>query len=219
MTEFCLDVRGDFACFSRPELKVERMSYDVITPSAARAIFDSIFWKPAIRWHVTEIEVMKPIRWTSVMRNELKGRATGKSVFIEDRRTQRTARILRDVRYRIHARLEMKPDSLRTDTPRDGESYGKYAAMFERRAVNGQYFHHPYLGCREFSCSDVRLVGKGDGTSMDKPIQESRDLGIMLYDLDYSSPRKVGKCLPMFFNAVMEDGRICTDERKVRILK
>ena len=103
--EFCLEVWGDIACFTRPELKVERVSYDVITPSAARAIFEAIFWKPAIRWQVTKIEVLNPIRWVSVRRNEVGAVAskTMESIYIEDKRQQKNSLMLRDVRYRIHS--------------------------------------------------------------------------------------------------------------------
>lgn len=120
MNSFCLEVQGDFACFTRPEMKVERVSYDVITPSAARAIFEAIFWKPAIRWQVTQIEVLNPIRWASVRRNEVGqvistdnvktaiSRGEGDlGLYVEDNRQQRAALLLRDVRYRLHAAFEL----------------------------------------------------------------------------------------------------------------
>src|SRR5574344_2417767 len=109
--EFCLEVWGDMACFTRPELKVERVSYDVITPSAARAIFDAIFWKPAIRWEVTKIEVLNPIKWTSVRRNEVGavGRLSTSAIYIEEKRQQRNSLLLADVHYRIYAKLEYTP--------------------------------------------------------------------------------------------------------------
>ena len=108
MKGFCLDVSGDFACFTRPEMKVERVSYDVITPSAARGIFTAIFWKPAIRWRITRIEVLNPIRWTSVRRNEVSAVASPRTdgIFVEDVRQQRAGLILRDVRYRLHAEFD-----------------------------------------------------------------------------------------------------------------
>lgn len=106
--EYCLEVWGDMACFTRPELKVERVSYDVITPSAARAIFEAIFWKPAIHWQITKIEVLNPVKWTSVRRNEV-GAVAGKSViFIEDKRQQKNSLLLKDVRYRIWAKMEYR---------------------------------------------------------------------------------------------------------------
>ena len=111
--EYCLEVWGDMACFTRPELKVERVSYDVITPSAARAIFEAIFWKPAIHWQITKIEVLKPIKWTSVRRNEV-GAVAGKSViFIEEKRQQKNTLLLKDVGYRIWAKMEFRSVSKR----------------------------------------------------------------------------------------------------------
>ena len=109
--EFCLEVWGPYACFTRPEFKVERVSYDVITPSAARAIFEAIFWKPAIRWQVTRIEVLNPIKWDSVRRNEVGTVASSKlsPIFIEDKRQQKNSLLLKDVRYRIHAKLVFIP--------------------------------------------------------------------------------------------------------------
>lgn len=200
---FCLAVQGDFACFTRPEMKVERVSYDVITPSAARAIFSAIFWKPAIRWRVRRIEVLSPIRWTSVRRNEV-GRvaSTGsEGFFIEDDRQQRAGLILRDVSYRLHATLEFVPPPLRPRTLRTvpdalvdseeravwgkDENPGKYNAIFERRARKGQCFNQPYLGCREFSCA-FQFVESVHGQP--EPIAETKDLGFMLYDLDFENP-------------------------------
>ncbi len=214
---FCLEVWGDYACFTRPELKVERYSYDVPTPSAVRAIFEAILWKPAIRWRVARIEVLSPIAWASIRRNEISNRASPRSsgIFIEDDRSQRAAIVLRDVRYRFYAVLEYIPPDQRPaqrhrwDTPvapdenvPDDESPGKYNAMFERRARKGQCFTQPYLGCREFTCF-FRLV---DNVAAEPaPIPETRDLGIMLYDLDFSNPDNPQ---PMFFRARMENGVI-----------
>lgn len=219
---FCLEVRGDYACFTRPEMKVERVSYDVPTPSAARAIFEAVFWKPAIRWRVKKIEVLKPIRWTSVRRNEVGAVMSERSsgLFIEDERQQRAGLFLRDVAYRLHAELEFIPPAKRgktlnpvpdwlVDTEERGdlkksgnENPGKYNAMFERRARKGQCFNQPYLGCREFSCSftlvDPEMAGEA-------PIDETRDLGFMLYDLDFSDPDNIK---PAFFRAKLEKGAI-----------
>lgn len=206
--EFCLEVWGDMACFTRPELKVERVSYDVITPSAARAIFDAILWKPAIRWEVTRIEVLAPIQWTSIRRNEVGAVATPrtKSIYIEDKRQQRSSLLLRDVRYRIHAKLIFIPPRNRKDEKqlvRDDENPEKYNAMFERRARKGQCFNQPYLGTREFAAS-FRLVEEGE-TELVAPIPETRDLGLMHYDMDFSDPKNV---LPMYFRANMQQGVI-----------
>ena len=137
--EYCLEVWGDMACFTRPELKVERVSYDVITPSAARAVFESIFWKDAIRWEVTKIEVLNPIKWTAIRRNEV-GAVAGKnikSIYIEEKRQQKNALLLKDVRYRIYAKLIFIPVRDRKNMKHDpgsDENPGKYNAMFERRA-------------------------------------------------------------------------------------
>ena len=197
MKGFCLEVSGDYACFTRPEMKVERVSYDVITPSAARGVFTAIFWKPAIRWRITKIEVLNPIRWTTVRRNEVSVVASPRSdgIYVEDARQQRAGLILRDVRYRIWAEFDMVDAS---------EDPAKYAAMFDRRATNGQYFMHPYLGCREFSCKEIRLVKYPEQESA-KPIGETRDLGFMLYDMDYSDLKDIK---PMFYRPKMVDGVI-----------
>jgi CRISPR-associated protein Cas5d len=219
---FCLEVCGDYACYTRPEMKVERVSYDVPTPSSVRAIFEAIFWKPAIRWHVQKIEVLKPIRWTSVRRNEVGSVMSDRSdgLFIEEVRQQRAGLFLRDVAYRLHAELEFIPPAKRSkvvnpvpewlesaeerEELRSGpdENPGKYNAMFERRARKGQCFNQPYLGCREFSCS-FRLVDPASSST--SPIDETRDLGFMLYDLDFSNPEDIR---PAFFRAKLQKGVI-----------
>ena len=218
--EFCLEVWGDMACFTRPELKVERVSYDVITPSAARAIFEAIFWKPAIRWQVSKIEVLNPIKWTAVRRNEVGAVASVRSseIFIEEKRQQKNTLCLKDVHYRIWAKLVFIPqrdrnydetknsriDAEETEFLRKDENPGKYNAMFERRARKGQCFNQPYLGTREFSCS-FRLVNP-ESEDLVEPICDSRDLGIMLYDMDFKHNRE--KPDAMFFRAVMQKGVI-----------
>ena len=225
MKGFCLEVSGPYACFTRPEMKVERVSYDVITPSAARAVFDAILWKPAIFWRVIRIEVLAPIRWVSVRRNEVGAVAsTRKShIFIEDDRQQRAGLFLRDVKYRLFAEFEFIPPEKRgkvyspaPDYLHDTEELGivrqdekpaKYAAMFERRARKGQCFNQPYLGCREFS-ANFRLVDPAVEPAM--PIPETRDLGWMLYDLDYSNPLDPK---PLFFRPKIENGVITVPDR------
>lgn len=216
--EFCLEVWGPMACFTRPELKVERVSYDVITPSAARAIFEAIFWKPAIHWQVTRIEVLNPIRWASVRRNEVGAVASTRAsgIYIEDKRQQRNSLLLKDVRYRIWAKLEFIPkwkravsknpniDKEEDDLLHKDENPGKYNAMFERRARKGQCFNQPYLGTRECSCS-FRLVDT-DREKLPAPIHESRDLGIMLYDMDFSHNQQSPNA--MFYHANMVNGAI-----------
>jgi CRISPR-associated protein Cas5d len=207
-------------------MKVERVSYDVITPSAARAIFDAILWKPAIRWRITKIEVLNPVRWASIRRNEVASVASPRSdsTFIEEARQQRAGLLLRDVKYRLHAEFVFIPPEKRSKvinpTPEwltdkeekdlyqqaeacPDEKEAKYAAMFERRASKGQCFSQPYLGCREFACS-FWLVKNPEAES-DKPILDSRDLGFMLYDMDYSDPANIK---PMFFRADMVHGVI-----------
>ena len=212
---FCLEVSGDFACFTRPEMKVERVSYDVITPSSSRAIFEAVFWKPAVRWQVTQIDVINPIKWITVRRNEVGKVFTGPTVKqmkgeshepmglnIEDERQQRAGLFLRDVKYRIHADLHF-------DQSKDTQSdYGKYAAMFERRAGKGQCFNQPYLGCREFSCA-FRFIDKSKLDSEAPAIAEDKSLGWMLYDLDYSDKTNPQ---PRFFNATMQQGVVRVPE-------
>lgn len=231
MKGFCLEVSGEFACFTRPEMKVERVSYDVITPSAARAIFDAILWKPAIRWQIKKIEVLAPVRWASVRRNEVGKVASprGGGIFIEDDRQQRAGLILRDVKYRLYAEFEFIPPAKRgkvmnpvpewlVDAEENGEirndeAPAKYAAMFERRARKGQCFNQPYLGCREFSCA-FRLVDPGQDVAA--PIPETRDLGWMLYDLDFTDTKDIK---PMFFRVEMKEGVIMVpafDSEEVR---
>lgn len=207
MKTYCLEVSGDFACFTRPEMKVERVSYDVITPSAARAVFEAILWKPAIRWHVRRVEVLKPIRWISLRRNEVAGVVSTRNVetamkngtgalalYIEDERQQRAGLFLRDVAYRLHADLEFI-------SGRDPQgNANKYKEMFERRAGKGQCVNQPYLGCREFSAA-FRLVT--DSGAEPPPIDESRDLGFMLYDMDFAN---VADPQPRFFRGSLENG-------------
>ena len=210
--EFCLEVWGPIACFTRPELKVERVSYDVITPSAARAIFESIFWKPAIHWQVTKIEVLKPVKWTTIRRNEVGAVASKTSIYIEEKRQQKNTLMLQDVCYRIWARLEFIPkrrrkgeeSSLFDEFLHPDENPAKYNAMFERRASKGQCFNQPYLGTRECSCS-FKLVNP-ETEELDAPISESRDLGIMLYDMDFEANSKNPPV--MFYHARMECGVI-----------
>lgn len=220
--EFCLEVWGSMACFTRPELKVERVSYDVITPSAARAIFEAIFWKPAIRWQVTRIEVLNEIKWTSVRRNEVGALASRNPIFIEEKRQQKNTLMLQDVRYRIWAKLEFIPKWKRNETKnshidaeeedilRKDENPGKYNAMFERRASKGQCFNQPYLGTRECVAS-FRLVDV-ENEILSTPIAENRDLGLMLYDMDFDSCAE--KPQAMFYRAKMENGVIIVPPRE-----
>lgn len=207
--EYCLEVWGDWACFTRPELKVERVSYDVITPSAARAIFEAIFWKPAIRWQVTKIEVLQPIKWTNIRRNEVGAVASKSPIFIEDKRQQKNSLLLQDVRYRIYAKLIYRPARERKgEVIKDGENPMKYYEMFERRARQGQCFTQPYLGCREFA-ANWEYVENIEGRHM--PIAEDRDLGIMLYDMDFE--HNIQKPNAMFYRANMKQGVIVVPDK------
>ena len=207
---YTLEVTGDYACFTRPEMKVERVSYDIITPSAARSIFEAILWKPAIRWRINKIEVLKPIKWVSVRRNEVGAVASTRNaesamragkghlaLYIEDERQQRAGLFLRDVAYRLHAALEIQPNAGENNT------LPKFMDMFERRASAGQCINQPYLGTREFACAFYLVDEIAKAVESKPPIEESRDLGWMLYDMDFS---QVDDPLPRFFNAKMQAG-------------
>ena len=212
--EFCLEVWGDMACFTRPELKVERVSYDVITPSAARAIFEAIFWKPAIHWQITKIEVLNPIKWTSIRRNEVGAVASKSSIYIEEKRQQKNSLLLKDVRYRIWAKMEYRSVKKRivqgdlfSHESGNDENPMKYYQMFERRASKGQCFNQPYLGCREFAAS-FRLVDTMSEILQPALTSEqggNRDLGIMLYDMDFTNAKDIQA---MFYRAEMKNGVI-----------
>lgn len=218
MTEFCLEVSGDYACFTRPELKVERMSYEVMTPSAARAILEAILWKPAITWRVTRIDVLEPIRWMSLRRNEvgskvstrvvqaaMRGAAGALALYVDEDRQQRASLLLRKVRYRIHATLALSPNAF------PDASIAKYAEMFRRRATRGQCVNQPYLGTREFDCR-FRLID--DASQEAAPINETRELGLMLYDLDFAGPAAT----PMFFRAALANGTVHVPARESELV-
>ena len=202
---FRLKVWGRNACFTRPEMKVERVSYDVMTPSAARGVLEAILWKPAIRWKVTQIDVLNPIKWESVRRNEvgavMSPRTSG--LFIEEQRQERAGLFLRDVAYTIHAYFEM------TDKAGAEDSVVKFQEMFLRRSERGQCFHRPYLGCREFAGEFEVFT---NGKPIPEPISETRDLGWMLYDMDFNGKEP----MPRFFRANLDNGRMMIDEKEVR---
>lgn len=233
MNSYTLKVWGDFACFTRPEMKVERVSYDVITPAAARAIFEAVLWKPALRWQIVRIEVLKPIHWINLRRNEvgsvistkniskvMKGYDANIRILIEDDRQQRAGLFLRDVAYRLHANLCLRDNSRRArgvtrthsaDANLSGNSYTTFSEMFKRRARKGQCFNQPYLGTREFSCSFTLI----EQAELEKErrrhpaIADDRELGWMLYDMDFTDP---GKPAPRFFNASMVSGVIAVPD-------
>lgn len=201
--DFILEVSGDFACFTRPELRTERVSYPVITPSAARNIFMAILWKPAIRWEIRKIEILKPIQWINIRRNEVGSKMSERSqaIYIEEARQQRASLLLKDVAYRIHANFKM------TEEAGESDNYNKFVDMFKRRASKGQYFHQPYLGCREFAC-DFRLLERAEEGLPAYDI--TQDFGFMLYDMDYSKSdkRDNNNATPMFYWCKAENGVI-----------
>lgn len=213
---FRLKVSGENACFTRPEMKVERVSYDVMTPSAARGILEAILWKPSIRWKILQIDVLNPIKWESVRRNEVGAVIPGGSVkstmkkgegllglYVEKERQQRAGLFLRNVAYVIHAEFEMTAQAGKDDT------VTKFEQMFIRRASNGQCFHRPYFGCREFPV-EFEFIPKN--TEELPTIGKNRDLGWMLYDMNYSGREP----MPQFFHAQMEDGKIGLRNVEVR---
>ncbi len=214
--EYCLEVWGDLACFTRPEMKVERVSYDVITPSAARAIFEAILFKRyAMRWQVTKIEVLNPVRWTTIRRNEV-GAVAGKSViYIEDKRQQKNTLLLQNVRYRIYAKLIYIPvkdrpkEAFVKHKPGEDENPVKYYSMFERRASEGQCFTQPYLGCREFAANWKYVE---DTAQLEPPLPEDNDFGVMLYDMDFEGNPQNPEA--MFYRAKMEQGVIIVPDKE-----
>lgn len=206
-----LHVWGENACFTRPEMKVERVSYDAMTPSAARGLLEAIHWKPAIRWVINRIHILKPIRFESIRRNEVGhkvstalaeramrvGRIDGLQLLVDEDRQQRAATVLRDVAYVIEAHFEMTPRAGPEDNP------GKHFDTFNRRARKGQCFHQPCLGCREFPAS-FALIEPGEPLpAVDSALLGEKDLGWMLLDIDFAAGNA-----SRFFRAVMRDGVI-----------
>jgi CRISPR-associated protein Cas5d len=208
-----LRVWGDYACFTRPEMKVERVSYDVITPSAARGILEAIHWKPAIRWMVDKIHVLKPIKFDNVRRNEVSSKIPkpnpntvmreGKRLFFladdGNNRQQRATTLLRDVEYVIEAHFELTERA----GPEDNE--GKHLDIFNRRAAKGQFFHQPCLGCREFPAAFDRVQGEVPTSCY---AGQTRELGYMLLDMDFADNIR-----PLFFRATMVNGIISPPSR------
>ena len=201
-----VEVWGDYACFTRPELKTERVSYDVMTPSAARGLLESIFWHPGLKWVVGRIYVRAPIRFTNIRRNEVKdtisarkahtAMETGEEIYLAtpDSIQQRAAMVLRDVHYVIEAHFEMTDRAAPSDNP------GKFQEMMRRRVEKGQCYRPPCFGVREFPaqfkpCTELPPCPEG--------LRGEKDLGWMLLDLDYSDPKNI---TPHFFRAVLRDG-------------
>jgi len=213
-------VWGEYACFTRPEMKVERVSYDVMTPSAARGILEAIYWKPEILWIIDKIHVLKPIRFTSVRRNEVADKisiSTAKTAMrkgtgnlhlnIEDRRQQRASLVLRDVAYGIEAHFDvLAADTGEHESP--NKLAGKHLDIFNRRARKGQYFHHPYLGCREFPAKFESVAGAFPASELSER-GLNRDLGFMLYDIDFDQDpetKAIKNTTPRFFRAKLDQG-------------
>ena len=201
-------VWGDYALFSRPELKVERYSYDVMTPSAARGILEAIYWHPGLRWNIDRIYVKNPICFTSVRRNEVKSKVSASNVLqvyngadkplyinTKNEIVQRASTILCDVCYVIEAHFEM------TEKANETDNQGKFKDIMMRRLRRGECYHMPYFGCREFPahfclCEEEEIHTAYDDVS-------ERDLGLMLYDMDYSNKDNIQA---MFFRAVLKKG-------------
>ena len=206
-----LEVWGKYACFSRSEMKTERVSYDVITPSAARGILDAIYWHPGITWNILSIKVCNPIHFVNIRRNEVKSRIikpsldvmaasenTGKSLYLDvtRERQQRSSMVLRDVRYIIEASFTMSP------TCADRNNSGKIQSIITRRIKKGQCFHQPCLGCREFS---ARFQAPSNDYECPEALKGEKDLGWMLFDFDYSNKEDIR---PMYYRPLMMDGVI-----------
>lgn len=205
-----LYIWGDYACFTRPEMKVERVSYDIITPSAARGILEAIHWKPAIRWVVDKIHVLKPVRFESIRRNEVGSKISvskasggmtrktteGLYTLIEEDRQQRASTVLRDVAYIIEAHFEL------TDSAGVDDNIGKHLDIFNRRARKGQCYQQPCMGVREFPAY-FSLIETENPTSQLSPEQKNRDLGWMLHDIDFSDGMT-----PRFFRAELKGGAV-----------
>lgn len=200
-----VEVWGDYACFSRPELKTERMSYDVMTPSAARGLLEAIYWHPGLRWVIDRIYVMQPIRFTGIRRNEVKSKISADNVrsamsggkqevylCTSEDIQQRAATVLQDVRYVIEAHFVM------TDQAAPSDNAGKFCDIMRRRLEKGQCYHQPCFGVREFPAQFRLWLGGEIPTT-----GETRDMGLMLYDMDYSDLRNI---TPMFFRAALENG-------------
>lgn len=210
-----IEVWGDYALFTRPEMKVERVSYDVMTPSAARGIIEAIYWKPAITWHIDKIHTYNPIEFTNIRRNEVKSKISARTVYsvmnsgskllytnTNADRQQRASMILKNVRYIIEAHFELSNKAGETDTVK------KHYNIALRRMRNGQYYHNPYFGCREFPVNFRLIEDDVPKSSLTGEI----DLGYMLFDLDFSDPEDIK---PIFFRAVMRDGVIDVSDCEV----
>lgn len=209
-----LEVWGDYACFSRPEMKVERVSYDVMTPSAARGLLEAIFWHPGLRYTIDRIHVCSPIQFSNLRRNEVKSTISARSARTVMERgkgelwlassediQQRAAMLLRNVHYVIEAHFDM------TENAAPGDNPGKFQDILKRRIARGQFYHQPYLGCREFP-AQFKLCE--ELPPCPDELKDSRDLGYMLWDLDYTDPENI---VPLFFRAKLENGVLSVPTR------
>lgn len=209
-----IEVWGDYACFARPEMKVERVSYDMITPSAARGLLDAIYWHPGMRWIIDRIYVCAPIRFTNIRRNEVKDTISARKVStVMEKGTgelylatpesiqQRAAMVLRDVRYVIEAHFEM------TEKAAPGDNPGKFQDIMQRRLAKGQFYHQPCFGVREFP---AHFAACKELPPCPEELRGEKDLGWMLLDMDYSDPENI---TPMFFRAVLRDGVLAVPNR------
>jgi CRISPR-associated protein Cas5d len=224
-----LKISGDYALFSRPEMKVERVSYDVMTPSAARGVLEAIYWKPQIRWIIDEIHVLNPIRFTNIRRNEVSSKisvkgATGvnaaminpdlrPSMDVAENRQQRASLLLKDVAYLIKAHVHVLDTRMESgDAPSpEPEAVGKHLEMFKRRARKGQVFQQPSFGCREFPVRFELIESESDLPKPDPSFLGEKDLGFILHDIEFDQDRatnKVRSATPHFFRASMKDGVI-----------
>ena len=205
-------VTGDFACFTRPDLKVERMSYPCMTPSAARGILEAILWKPEFHWFIRRIIVLKPIKFTSIKRNEIKKKQKNKPIEITENRVQRNSIVLKDVAYIIEASVYIDEELIERSKKRENPiTVKKYRTMFERRLIKGQCWHQPCLGTREFA-ADFTLPNE-----QDKALGITYPVGSMLYDMFYD---KEGNVTPVFFydvaivNGILE----CPEDKEIKML-
>lgn len=213
-----VEVWGEYACFTRPEMKAERVSYDMMTPSAARGILEAVYWHPGLVWRIDRIHVLSPIRFTNIRRNEVKSvvqkqnvlsvmNGAQKDLYISTAQDiqQRAAMVLRDVHYVIEAHFDL------TDQATPGDNAGKFQDIMKRRLEKGQCYHQPYLGTREFPAKFRRYEPASVPTECS--LLGERDLGYMLYDMDYSDP---GNIQPMFFRAVLKNGVLDLRDCEVR---
>lgn len=214
----CIEVWGDYACFTRPEMKVERVSYDIMTPSAARGLIESIYWHPGLRWVIDRIHILAPIQFTNLRRNEVKSAVsahTAKTVMERDSGElylvtsediqQRASLLLRDVRYVIEAHFDILPEKAAP-----GDNAGKFQDIVKRRIQKGQFYHQPCFGCREFPahfapCESI--------PPCPEELRGEKDLGYILYDMDYSDPENIR---PLFFRAVLRNGVLEVPPRNSR---